>query len=56
MNTKWWLALILIFLNILAITISLYFFDEIFLRRFKEFVWVVDILSIPFVVAFFIIE
>lgn len=44
------------FLNIFAITIYLYFYDEIFLRRFKEFVWGVDILSIPFIVAFFIIK
>lgn len=55
MSRKWWFLLILIILNIIAVYIDLHFDYEIFLRRFKEFVYVVDILSIPFIVVYFII-
>ncbi|CZV31965.1 Uncharacterised protein [Enterobacter hormaechei] len=55
MNRKWWFLFILIILNIVAVYIGLYLDNDIFMRRFKEFVYVVDIISIPFIVVFFII-
>ncbi len=55
MNRKWWFLLILIILNVMAVYIDVHFDHEIFMRRFKEFVYVVDIISIPFVVVYFII-
>lgn len=55
MNRKWWFLLILIILNVIALYVDMHFDYEIFMRRFKEFVYVVDIISIPFVVVYFII-
>lgn len=55
MNRKLWFLLILIILNVMAVYIDVHFDYEIFMRRFKEFVYVVDIISIPFVVVYFII-
>ncbi|EBM5165600.1 hypothetical protein D0652_15325, partial [Salmonella enterica] len=55
MNRKLWFLLILIILNVMAVYIDVHFDHEIFMRRFKEFVYVVDIISIPFVVVYFII-
>ena len=55
MKQKIYSMIAFILLNILAIIISVYFDHEIFARRFKEFMWVIDLLSMPFFIAYFIV-
>lgn len=56
MKQKFYCMTIFILLNILAIIISVYFDYEIFARRFKEFMWVIDLFAIPFIVILFMIR
>lgn len=56
MKQKFYCMTIFILLNILAIIISIYFDYEIFARRFKEFMWVIDLFAIPFIVILFMIR
>lgn len=56
MKQKIYCMIAFILLNILAIIISVYFDHEIFARRFKEFMWVIDLLSMPFFIAYFIVR